>query len=86
MSALRISPRTGRPVRRYNDQIHTTVKAIDFDERAIRKLVTKWPEGAPFGNELEPWPRHLSAILMALLKEGSGGPHKALLTWSGGAK
>lgn len=86
MSAPRISTRTGRPVRPYNDVISTTVKALDFDERAIRKLVTKWPEGAKCGNALEPWPRHLAAILMAVLEEGTGGPYVALLTRNGGAK
>lgn len=63
----RISPRTGRPVRRYDDVISTTVKALDFDARAIRKLVTKWPAGAICGNKLEPWPRHLSIILVQVL-------------------
>lgn len=73
MSALRISPRTGRPVRRYNDQISTVVKALDFDECAIRKLFTKWPQGARCGRgadaTLEPWPRHLAAILVSVLSE-----------------
>lgn len=76
----RISPRTGRPVRRYNDAISTTVKALDFNERAIRKLVTKWPEGAPCGKKLEPWPTHLAAILVTVITEC--GPRDSLLTYT----
>lgn len=64
-----ISQRTGRPVRRYDDSISTTVKALGFDEKAIRKLVTKWPEGATCGNRKEPWHVHLASILMDVLTE-----------------
>jgi len=71
---VRISPRTGRPVRRYDDSISTLVKALSFDDRAIRKLVTKWPEGARIcprdrAAYYEPWPAHLAAILILVLDE-----------------
>lgn len=80
-AALLISPRTGRAVRKYDDSISTTVKALDFDERAIRKLVTKWPEGAPCGpGKLEPWHRHLAVILVQVLEEC--GPIDPLLTYT----
>ncbi len=76
----RISPRTGRPVRRYDDSISTTVRALNFDERAIRKLLTKWPDGAKCGDKLEPWPNRLSAIFVAVLAEGWHGD--PLLTYT----
>lgn len=80
-SALdRLSPRTGKPVRRYDDSISTTVRALDFDERAIRKLVTKWPQGARCGDGLEPWPKHLAAILVQVLDEC--GPYSPLLGYT----
>lgn len=77
---VRISPRTGRPVRAYDDSISTIIKALDWDTRAIRKLVTKWPEGARRGNGLEPWPQHLAAILLQVLCECE--PVDLLLTYT----
>lgn len=56
-------------MRKYDDRISTVVKALDFDERAIRKLVTKWPEGAPCGDELEPWHVALAAVLTSVISE-----------------
>lgn len=69
MNTQRMSPRTGLPVRRYDDSLSTTLKALDFDAKALRKLVTKWPEGAWCGRKREPWHVHLAAILTACLSE-----------------
>jgi hypothetical protein len=85
MSAPRISHRTGRPVRRYDDQVATVVKALDFDERAIRKLAAKWPLGCRImprdqAAYYEPWPRHLAAVLISVLEEC--GPIDPLLGYT----
>lgn len=69
MNTKRISRRTGRPVRRYDDSLSTTLKALDFDAHALRKLVTKWPQGAWCGREREPWHIHLAKILTSCLAE-----------------
>lgn len=65
--------------RRYNDWCAVFVRAMDFDQRALRKLRAYPLEKGKWDERLNSWPKRLANVLLSVMME----PPRDALPWYG---